>query len=1553
MGFLKKLARAVVGAAASFVLFGWIGSAIILGVVALKKLKKWLTPDMPDKQALLIQRMGSDFAIPVVYGTRKVGAIVVDRAIDNEPGGLENENYHVLCVFCYGEIDGYVEFFFNGISWNDPRWTKNGLVYFNYQTATGTPEQNPLTRGSVFNRWDPVLSHYRGLATAIFTFRQDKDSTIWNGEPQITAIIRGKKCLNPNNLSAPAVYTENPSWHLYDYIRSTVYGLGLADSDIDLASFISVASIADTPESAVVNTQSCSIVDGVYVCTGSETETVNFKRFSHNNIIDTDRTLFDNVAEIANSFRGFFPDSDGRIKIGTEIEGDSVFSFNADNIVSSITSSQPGIKDRSNRVVVRFPNIANKYEMDECFYPAVDDPLYAQWLAEDNGLNLEKTITAEYTVYKAEALQLAEVAAKSSRNAELVQFTSEAEAIQCDVGDIVDITEENRGWIGKLFRIASIEYREDFLINITAIQHDDAIYPWSDLDYSEIIGGTNLGDPANIPAVTGLTITPDSTGVTSGRLSWNYEANAFVRRFLVGVDVLESSYTLTADIASGTLIIPVSPSPRGEFTGDPLTIGEQTYIIASTQIGQFTLQSVTTEAYTTGQLAVTNYPSNLFKAESVGQTYDLPLLPPNSYTANVVAVSTIGATSPNAAISFDLVTPVPPTSLTIIASNFELTVIPVLAGSSGLGTQFEFAIGSTTEIRGRGRSIIFAGLLHGTAYTIYCRTINALGVSAWMFAVGTTTSDATDIVDLIGADIADQIFDDVVAEVSDNLETIVDAALVDYPTTIEVNQLITDRIDEVNQIIGEDPRVTIAAIMDNALANFETGEDLETETKERITVTTEIQASVGENAAAIEETNQVVADLDSATATSISTLTAATGANTASITNLQQTVTDLESATSTDITALQSQVNGNTAELIIVNQTIVDLDSATSTSISNLNAQFDTLQEDVDGVTTRVTEAEADIITNSTAISTETSARVIQYNGLNARLTTTETDVADAEDRITVNEASIINLDDAIASEASTRATQISTLSARVTTTEDDIEGIDTELTAQIGRIDEVEIDGNNNASAISALTATVNNSTTGLSATFTLASQAKTTADGAALSATNLTNTVNNPTTGLAATNTLATLAKTTADGAATAASTVTGTVNNPTTGLSATYTIANAAKTTADGAASSATTIANTVYDPDTGLGATAIIANGAKTTADGNTIAISGLQTQVTGIDGELSSAQLILESTVDELGDVSSRAFLGVSSVTGGVATTTGLVVDGATNTLEFRADTLRVSDTSGVVQLYWDSTRNKWIYKGDLVAGTFQTALTGYRAEMSGVGDYPIWYGVGTGKTYNDASFLVDKFGNVKMANATMFNCNIQGSLVTDNGSGIRTELYDDGTYLFWAGTGTKNDANGIFWFKRDGTGFIKGEFFQGQIIESKTATDSETNSANLLATIAAHNSAGKPIDTNVNGFIQCSAPGVQTSKVLRANVVVTRDGATILAYQRIANGVYDAEFATTQWFVDYPGFVTGTYGTGDKSFSLAVTYTFSENPTGALTVTNNSCTLRTFENKLA
>lgn len=56
---------------------------------------------------------------------------------------------------------------------------------------------------------------------------------------------------------------------------------------------------------------------------------------------------------------------------------------------------------------------------------------------------------------------------------------------------------------------------------------------------------------------------------------------------------------------------------------------------------------------------------------------------------------------------------------------------------------------------------------------------------------------------------------------------------------------------------------------------------------------------------------------------------------------------------------------------------------------------------------------------------------------------------------------------------------------------------------------------------------------------------------------------------------------------------------------------------------------------------------------------------------------------------------------------------------------------------------------------------------------------------------------------------------------------------NDPTYLFWAGDGTKNDANAIFYIKNNGSAYFGGSLTAGQLIAS-----AESNQIGSAATIS-------------------------------------------------------------------------------------------------------------------
>lgn len=1303
-----------------------------------KTLKKWMTPKTPDKEALKVPRKGSNQAIPIVYGTREVGSIVVDRNVTDQGGGADNEFLHIMCVFCYGEIDAFEEFYFGDVSWNDARWLKdknkpNGEKWFTYELRTGAAGQSAVNAVGKLNSFSAETSKYEGLAVAFFTIQQSKDQSIWQGEPQIKARIRGKKCFDPR--TGLTVYTENPAIHLIDYLSSNIYSLGLTSDDYDINSFVNVANIADIEHTATIDTRTCKTENGVYSCTGTPAEVVSFKRYSHNNIIDTQQTIFDNITEIANCFRGYFPNSDGRLAVKSEMESDSVFSFNESNMVSSITSEVPDRNSRYNRVVVKFPNKLNRYEGDECVYPDPESQTEIDWLAEDNGIVQEKSITAEYTVYKAEALQLARIAAYVSRYADTITFTATPEANQLEVGDVVDVSDQTRGWDAREFRIAEIQYRDDGLVNITGVQHDNAVYPWLGMSYTDIIGGSNLGDPANIGAPFALTIESDPTFATSGMLTWDVENNAFIRRFLV-------------------------------------------------------------TAYRDEEV--------IYRTETLGQNWPIPLFEIGNYSIEVKSVSSLGNTSSGTTIILNLVTPQAPTDIIFQTNNFEIEARPVLIGH-GLGTTFEFAIGNTDAVRGRGQSAVFTGLNYGTEYTIYARTINALGISAWFSKNATTTADSSQIIDLVGNDMYNSIFEPVVidlqAQIDEALELSgianigvndlelrisnevvsrkeTDKALFD--TAVSAVQLrqdlangmagLTDAVFEVDPTTGtinlkaysytDNAFNQAGVLIDSVAAEVELQAERVTDTEGRITNAESnilVQAGAISLKASYTEVNEIVAGAIDAVLPAYSFgffnssegWSAVNGTLTQSVSELDLALGDIQnqalsySADENPIISITIERTGGTGwvgDLIVTfsggvtrtYSTVITNVEVESSMVRLLNLGGEaTYTGTVTGIRFKFGATVADTFSLSSVTIGKPSATLEALGGITAQVNQLGIDIDAVEGRLSnyvntafyeENTVTFNNLDvtlDGADAVISLKATQQSIDANNVITkaneaaiwidaSEANITQVVQSYNAQVGGIDDQLGDVGDQftivQSEIDAVTGKVSDQVLSVNRLGNKSNDIEKNAFYAAELQLKQRNNLLETGESIA----LAERAiQSVADESGALSQEVLllkastgsefGQVNAQITSLSQVVT---------SNASATASAVNKITADIDDNYEAQSTLIQQVDSRVDGTNSALTSLDTKVTGIDGELSSAQLTLSSTVDELGNIASRAFLGTSQVVAGVATVNGIIVDGATNALEFKTNTLRLTDTLGNLKLYWDNVNNAFVFNGRLVVGGY-------------------------------------------------------------------------------------------------------------------------------------------------------------------------------------------------------------------------------------------------------
>ena len=702
----------------------------------LEPLLGWLVPKPPAKQGIKVERQGSDQPIPIVYGTQKVGAVKVHKYVTDQAGGAKNEFLHLICVFAEGEVDAIEEIFFNGISENDSQWNKDGGgKWYRINRYTGTASQ--AADASAVAEIPNWTSNHKlsGLCYAYIRLELDENQTVWRGEPQITARIRGRKLFDPRN--STTAYNENPALVLRDYLTNPIYGKGLDPARLDSASFITAANFCDTPVSNTVTRTVCAgefdINDEyTYSCT-TETVTETKPLFTCNIFLDTSQTVFDNIKEILGTFRGILPLSAGSIKLNVERDGDPEFNFNDSNIVGSIDVDSGSINDRFNRVEVRFPNEAKDFENDSVFYPPEDDPIAAEWLTEDGGVRLEQSFEFTGITKKDEAIQMAEIIAKKSRFTKSVGLESQPIGIIVEAGDIVSLTNTMHGWIEKPFRVIEKTINDDDTVKFSLVEHEDAVYPWSGATFSDLSGGTFLGDPTKLPAPTNAQLQPDLTLAETGLLTWSFENNAFIRRYEVAL-VKDGSIILTLEAIGQSVTVPLLDS--GSYVAN--------------------IYAVSTTGYRSPALA-----------------YSFTLAAPSAPSSITLTASDweIDAAPQLAGIG--------------LGTTFEFDIV------QGDGA------GHTPTVKARGAVYQATGLLPNTEYTIFARAVNAFGASAWASESATTTITGVQTQPFIDS-LKDEIDKDLTAldEVLGGVDAIIEQVSQDVQEVYQRTAL-SDKVREV------------------------------------------------------------------------------------------------------------------------------------------------------------------------------------------------------------------------------------------------------------------------------------------------------------------------------------------------------------------------------------------------------------------------------------------------------------------------------------------------------------------------------------------------------------------------------------------------------------------------------------------------------------------------------------------------------------------------------------------------------------------------------------
>ena len=447
----------------------------------------------------------SNAPIPVVYGTRLVGGIIVymDTGVQSGHGV-----FFLNIVLSEGEIEGYEKFYFN----NEELKTSHEVNIDEF-LGSETQEANPtLTNANSY-----YTDAHRLAGTAYLTVTFKAYASFPAGLPLINALVKGVKVFDPR--ISTVLFSDNPALCVRDYLTNSRYGRGIDTSLIDDTSFILAANYCD--ELVAYNG-----VDAI-------------KRYTCNGLAETQSSSLTIINKLLSSCRGLLIFSGGLYKIIIDKPEMAGFTFSEDNIIGGWKIKLGSKNSQYNRMRANFFNSLRQYQPDIAY---VDSP---DLRAQDGGLleiMTDLPFTTNYTIAKA----IIAINLNQSRHSITCEFTSTIEGLRVEVGDVVYITHATPGWIDKKFRIMRVTLQNNDEVRIMANEYDDEVYNLDDIADEILAGEIELIGQTTCEPPTNLRVTETSAGGSGLAAGFTV--------VLVEWDVSPDQYLLGYEVSYGNLI---------------------------------------------------------------------------------------------------------------------------------------------------------------------------------------------------------------------------------------------------------------------------------------------------------------------------------------------------------------------------------------------------------------------------------------------------------------------------------------------------------------------------------------------------------------------------------------------------------------------------------------------------------------------------------------------------------------------------------------------------------------------------------------------------------------------------------------------------------------------------------------------------------------------------------------------------------------------------------------------------------------------------------------
>ena len=933
---------------------------------------------MAKGQDILANKTAAGGKIPVVYGTRRVGAQVVYMDVSN------NDSRHVFLVYalsigeCEEVLGRTIEL--DGNKLTDSSRFKYGCYIGSDKISSGSGSLNTVSQvgstisagagrfgtsptsryritfnlhhGAASQTADPMLvasmpnwtSAHRldGICYIAAHYKFDKEG-MFAGIPQMTVQVSGKKVYDPRDsnqtFGTPSTYqwSDNPALCFLDYITNNEYGKGLTQSQINMSTFSSAANTAET----LVNNPYFGNTEQTFQWQGEQGDDfISIPAGSGNDIkwwqnkIGEDFTLKDSNGNIVlDNVRIKDVDRNKYYGEGTfleiyfrdELTQDYSLQSNGTSLVKAIRFHCNGYLDTNKNVMENakellanmrgiFLYINGQYELQ------IEDTGTSTFTITDDHIISDAGISVDYGNKDKKA------------NKVIVEFFNANKKYELDTATVLhDATPEY--YSDDNDEILEIKAEFPYVTDpYVAYNMGKAILTRSRNQTTMQFLGTPEMYKLNIGDIVTLVYTP--LGFT-GKIC-RVEALELQPNGLVAVSLIEYFDVYTWEVP-----------PQEEF--EELANPPSAYAVSAPTGLTFTdTDSSSTSRPILSWDAPTDYPDYEFRVNVVDSSgnqlinrivntneTELNFIPTgNNHVASVTSLNTLGIESD-------------PTTLT-----FNVVDEPVGTGDIQAGAVDLDALAAEVQ------SAIDAGGVNSTQL-----------IKSTTAPTTRTDSSALQAQDLwADTDDDNQIY---VRNASNNgWEKARDSSLV----TLYNSLSSTVTTNSSNIATAQSDIVTLT-----------------TDTSANSTAITNLTSTVNSNTSAISTEQTTRANADSALAADITTLTSTVNSNTSAITTEQTTRANADTALATDITNLTSTVNGNTADISSESVTRANADSALAADITSLTSTVNS---------------------NTAAISSEAITRANEDSALSASITNLTSTVNGNTASITTNATAITDIND-------------------------------------------------------------------------------------------------------------------------------------------------------------------------------------------------------------------------------------------------------------------------------------------------------------------------------------------------------------------------------------------------------------------------------------------------------------------------------------------------------------------------------------------------------------